>query len=202
MWLFYCWSAKQHIMIITDIIALISGYLFGFGIAGLLIVIIYKRNAIDWDILARTYSRAWVNPLAQKRIQNAVLYSKGRPAKSYNGLVTIGLFQDGVGFRLNSFLAPFHRPIFVPYADLRGYKQDWYLNVASTELGFEKVPSMRLIMPAAQVDWIESATKGKIFVLEQYPPHDNWPWMTRIASLILAGMTLCVALIWLSKVLH
>ena len=135
-----------------DIIQHIFNTLLGLVMVGCLLAFIYKRDAVDWEKLQAAYGQAWTPPIEKKRFQTMILYSEGRPAKSYKGLLTIGLYPDGIGIRPFKWLVPFQMPIFVPYCDIEGWKQKWFIDAASTELAFRETSAMRIIMPADQVE--------------------------------------------------
>ncbi|MFN7165266.1 MAG: hypothetical protein ACK4P2_10665 [Hyphomonas sp.] len=175
-----------------DLISSLLALLPGLVIAGGLMAFIYKRDAVDWEKLAAVYGREVTGHLARRRFNNMILYSEGRPAKSYKGVVTIDLHPDGIGLKPFPFLVPFQKPIFVPFADIEGWKQTWYLDSKSTELAFRKAPQMRLIMPTSQVDWIRSVAEDGFSVSEDRPPHGHWPWATYVSALVFGVLTLGV----------
>jgi hypothetical protein len=107
----------------TDLIGQAFSLTLGGVIAFALLRMIYRRHASDWEQLVSVYGRDWQAPAARKRFGDMLLYSEGRPLKSYNSLLEIGLYEDGVALRPNRFLIPFHRPIFVPYTDIQGWDQ-------------------------------------------------------------------------------
>lgn len=158
-------------------------------VAGMLIFI-YKRFAIDWAPLAETYGRRWQKPVMKKRFANLVLYSEGRPARAYKGIVALGLHADGIALRPNQFLAPFHPPIFVPYGDINGWNQVWYIDGKSTELTFDKVPASRLIMPREQIEWMLSLDPGAASISPDRPPHGTRPWASSLIALGMGAMGL------------
>ncbi len=171
-------------MSLADIIGKIMTGAFGLAFVSALLVFVYKRHAMDWDQLVRVYGRPWQTPLAERRFQNLVLYSEGRFAKSYASLLTIGLYDQGLGLRLSPIFAPFHAPIFIPYTDIQGWKQIWYVNADSVELAFSKLPDMRLIMPADQVDWIKAGTThAPIEISDTRPAHGHWPSVSYAAAI-------------------
>jgi hypothetical protein len=159
----------------------------------------YKRDAVDWDRIASIYGRDWKTPRLYKRFANMILYSEGRLAKSYKGVVSIGLLDDGIALRPNGFLVPFQRPIFIPYADIQGWDQDWYVDATSTELTFRKAPQMRVIMPREQVKWMLSLAGGAVQISEARPPHGTRPWLTYIHSLVFGLASLAVIVVILIK---
>lgn len=173
-----------------DLINNILGILPGLVIAGGLLAFMYKRDAVDWEKLEAAYGSAMTQPVARRRFNNMILYSEGRPAKSYKGVIAIELYPDGMGLKPFPLLAPFQKPIFVPYADIEGWKQIWYIDAASTELAFRKTPQMRIIMPTSQVDWIRSMAEGRFEISQDRPPHGRWPWMTYVSSLAIGVLTL------------
>lgn len=182
-----------------DLLGQIVGQLFGVVIVGALILALSSRDAVDWDHLVSAYGRDWWPPRMQKRFANMILYSEGRPAKSYAGVIQIGLHDDGVALRPNRLLRPFQRSIFIPYEDIQGWDQGWYLDGKSTELSFRKAPHMRLIMPRDQVEWMLAHAKGTARILDARPPHGTRPWLTYITALAFGVMTLGVIIVILAK---
>ena len=165
-----------------------------------LLAFIYKRDAIDWEKLAAVYARPWETPQSRKRFANMILYSEGRPAKGYKGVIGIGLHEDGIALRPNPFLKPFQEPVFIPYAEIRGWDQPWYLDAKSTELSFSKAPQMRMIMPREQVEWMLSLdADGAARISDARPPHGTRPWLTSAAALVLGAAALVVIVVLLVK---
>lgn len=160
---------------------------FGGVIVVAMLRMIYRRHAVDWDQLVSVYGRDWRAPPLKRRIGDVVLYSEGRPAKSYNSLMQIGLYEDGVALRPNRFLVPFHRPIFVPYTDIQVWDQNWYLNAKSAELSFQKAPQMRLIMPRKQADWMLTLAGAVVPISDARPPHGTRPWRTYVLALVMGA---------------
>jgi hypothetical protein len=171
------------------------GLAFGGVIVFALLRFIYRRHAIDWEQLVSVYGRDWREPAARKRFGDMLLYSEGRPLKSYNSLLEIGLHDDGIALRPNRFLVPFHRPIFVPYTDIQGWDQSWYLNAKSAELSFQKAPHMRLIMPRKQADWMLAFGGDAARISDERPPHGTRPWRTQLSALLLGAASLFVLII-------
>lgn len=184
----------------TGLIQQMFSTAFGLAIAGGLMSLIFKRHSIDWAELERVYGREWRAPAEARSLQTMTLYSEGRPAKSYKGLLTIGLYPDGVGLHVIRLLAPFHEPLFIPYTDIRGWKQNWYLDAAASELELAGAPHMKLIMPADQAAWIAAASDGRVVMSEDRPPHGNWPWATFWSALVFGAMA--VSLIALLAARH
>lgn len=172
-------------------------FVLGVAMVAAMLVFVYKRFAIDWAPLAKVYGRRWQKPLMKKRFANLVLYSEGRPARAYKGVVSIGLYIDGIALRPNQFLAPFHPPIFVPYGDINGWNQVWYIDGKSTELTFDKVPTSRLIMPRDQVEWMLSLDPGAASISSDKPPHGTRPWASSLIALGMGamGLSLIAALV-------
>lgn len=159
---------------------------------GGILAFIYKRHAKEWEILAGAYGREWFPPLSKKQLQSLILYRKGQPARSYAAIVTIGVYEDGIGFRFFAPLAPFHAPVFVPHSDIKGWKQNWYINSDSVELAFARTPDMQLIMPASQMNWISAATNGQVSVSSDPVPNKNWPTYTFLLAVGMGVMAVLV----------
>lgn len=166
-----------------DFLGQVFGYAFGVVFVALILSVIYKAHAVDWARLVEIYGRDWQTPRLKKRFAHMILYSEGRPAKSYNSMLDIGLLEDGIALRPSRIFAPFHPPIFIPYTDIEGWSQQWYINAKSAELSFRKAPHMRMIMPRDQVEWMFSLTGLAAPVSAARPPHGKWPSLTFIAAL-------------------
>lgn len=166
-----------------DFLGQVFGFAFGVVFVAGILSVVYKVHAVDWQKLVEVYGRDWQTPRLKKRFAHMILYSEGRPAKSYNSMLDIGLLEDGIALRPSRIFAPFHPPIFIPYTDIEGWSQQWYLNAKSAELSFRKAPHMRMIMPRDQVEWMFSLTGLAAPVSAARPPHGKWPSLTFIAAL-------------------
>lgn len=182
-----------------DLVSMTMGTLGGAVMVSFMLAFIYKRHAEDWQPLARAYGRSWRTPLKSRRFANMLLYSEGRPARGYKGVIAVGVHADGIALRPNRYLVPFHGPIFVPYGDIQGWDQDWYVDAKSMELTFSRVPASRLIMPREQVEWMLSMDPGAAQISEARPPHGTRPWATYILAMGMAAMTLVVVTILLVR---
>jgi hypothetical protein len=149
-----------------------------------LLSFIYWRHAIDWQAIEQAYHRPWQEPMQMKRLQTLLLYSDGRMTKSYKGLLTLGLYRDGIGMRMNPVLVPFHRPVFIPFTDISGWTQKWFIDAKSVELSFAKVPHLRIIMPADQMDWVAGSSGGAVSISPEQPPHGKWPYASFAIAVI------------------
>jgi hypothetical protein len=176
-----------------DFLGQVFGYAFGAVFVAGILSVVYKAHAVDWEKLVRIYGRDWQAPRLKKRFAHMILYSEGRPAKSYNSMLDIGLLEEGIALRPSRIFAPFHPPIFIPYTDIEGWSQQWYVNARSAELSFRKAPHMRMIMPRDQVEWMFSLTGLAAPVSGARPPHGKWPSLTFIAAL--SGGVMAVAVL-------
>lgn len=147
-------------------------------------------------MLAGVYGRPWKTPIAVKKRRSMVLYAKGKPARTYAGILTIGVYSDGIGLKPIRSLSPFHRPIFVPFADIEGWQQRWYWDAKSVELSFIKVPSLRTIMPASQIAWVSAQGGPDIDISPEKPDTGNWPYATQLIAIfaLFQLITVCVVL--------
>jgi len=168
----------------------VFSFLFGLVFVGGLLAFIYKRHAEEWERLVAIYGRAWTAPLAKKARRSLVLYREGSPARTYAGIVTVGVYPDGIGLKPIRCLAPFHAPVFIPFSDIKGWKQSWYWDGASTELMFARAPELQMIMPETQVKWISSIGSAGVTLSEDYVPRANWPHATQA----MAVMSLCMVI--------
>lgn len=178
--------------LIQKTITFIFGAVFVVTICGF----IYKRHAEEWEVLAGIYGRSWKKPIAVKKRRSMVLYAKGKPARTYAGILTIGVYSDGIGLKPIRWLAPFHRPIFVPFTDIEGWQQRWYWDAKSVELSFVKAPSLRTIMPSSQIAWVSAQGAAGIDISPDKPDTGNWPYATQLIAIValLQVITLCVFL--------
>lgn len=184
-----------------DILNQMFGYLFaGVFVIGLM-SFVYKRDAIDWEQLVSVYGRDWQPPRLRKRFANMILYSEGRPAKSYKGIIEIGVLEAGIALRPNRILVPFQKPVYIPYSDIQGWKQGWYVDAKSAELSFRKAPQMRMIMPHDQVLWMLSLTDGAVNISAERPPHGTRPWATYIIAWVSLVLTLLLVAALIPKAL-
>lgn len=174
-----------------EILGLIFRAAFGLALVCGLLYFVYKRFAADWEDLAGIYGRPWQPPRIQKRFANLVVYSEQRPPRTYKGVVSIGLHEDGIGLRPNRWLVPFHEPVFVPYDEIKGWRQDWYLDTPSVELSLRRAPALRLIMPKHQVEWLTRFADESIPISPDRPPHGG-PWLSRGAAIVLGLLTVAM----------
>lgn len=165
-------------------------------VLGGLLFVIYKREAQCWQKLQPAYGKNWCGAVAKRHMQNLLIYSKGDFARHYPGIITIGVFPDGIGIRFMPIFAAFHRPIFVPYKDIEGWQQNWYINAKSVELSFKQEPDLRIIMPARQVSWIAEQGFANINISSEKPPTGNWPYGAFFGAMALLciALAMCVAL--------
>lgn len=168
----------------------------GGGVFVGLLWLVYSRDAHMWRYLARAYARPWAEPGEMRRLQSAVAYGKGVASKSYNGVLTIGRHADGVALRLMAPFSLFHDPIFIPFKDIRGWEQLWYLDGKSYELEFEQAPEVKLVMPAAQVAWLKENASGRMQISEERSPGEARPDIWYLVILVQGALGLSL-LVWL-----
>ena len=137
--------------------------------------LIYFRDSHYWRYLGKFYEAPWSRPLETRHFQHAVAYGEGFASKSYNGLLTIGVHELGLALRILPPFSFFHKPLFIPYSEIKGWKQFWYLNAKSYELEFQSAPDVKLVMPASQIKWLQDKSHGKIEVIAQHSPHKQRP---------------------------
>lgn len=165
----------------------------GGGIIMLVILnAVYRAHAVDWQKLASVYGRDWQAPRLYRLFADLVLYREGRPARVYKGIVSIGLLDDGIALRPNPILVPFQSPVFIPYTDIEGWDQSWYLDAKSTELSFRKAPQMRMIMPRKQVEWMLSLAGDAAQISEARPPHGAGPVLSGAMAVAAGVMAIAV----------
>ncbi len=102
-------------------------------------------------------------------MQDAVLLGLGG-YKSLKGIITIGLHSNGISFRVMPPFALFHPPLFIPYDDIRGWRTTWYLDAHSIELEFLDAPAVKMIVPAAQAEWMQTHSGRRMVLHDTEPP--------------------------------
>ena len=180
-------------MIFQSVTGLVS---LGFVIA--LLGFMYWRDACHWRYLAEAYGRTWTRPV-RTRWGNVVLYGKFPVSKSYNGITRLGLHSDGLSLKI--MIPPysiFCRPLFIPYRDIRGWDQSWYLNAKSTELELEAAPEVKIVMPREQLEWIRGMGGQEIEVTNRTSPHRDKPVLWHaylvVSFVVMIGVTAYVLL--------
>lgn len=160
-------------------------HIFGAAFAFAICAFIYKRHAREWEALAKVYGRKWARPIAVKNRRSMVLYAKDEPARTYAGIVTIGVYSDGIGLKPIRWLAPFHNPVYIPFSDIKGWQQRWYWDSKSVELAFENAPHLRIIMPRSQISWISEHGDEAIDISPEKPSTGNYPYATQFMSILM-----------------
>ncbi|MEL7429576.1 MAG: hypothetical protein AAFN43_06215 [Pseudomonadota bacterium] len=177
---------------IQDIFRTLAGFALVVG----LLYFIYHRSAFRWQYLAKSYARPWGKPLEIKHMQSVVLYGMRAGGNIHRGIVTIGIEKDGVAFKPLWFLAPFHEPLFIPYSDIRGWGQQWYLDDKSVELEFARAPEVKLLMAASEFKWIREFAGNRANITDARSPNNAKPeffyWFSLIVGLLSLGFGLVV----------
>lgn len=172
---------------------------FGLFVAAGLYGGLMYRNSERWRLLATAYGRDWEPAPAVRHMREAVLYG-GLPAfQTYKGILSVGVFPDGIAMKIMLPFGVFHPPIFVPFSDITGWQQDWYLNAASVELTFEKCPDIKILMPTSQIEWVREVAGAPFNIAPTPSPHNAFPRLahgltTAAALIILVGTVLLIVL--------
>ncbi len=161
--------------------------LFGLGVFAAFYGSMLYRTAFRWRNLAEFYERPWRETPAKRHLQSATFYGNGVALNTYNGIVTLGVHPDGLALKLLDPFSAFHPPLFVPYDEIKGHKQNWYLNSKAYELEFRQFQDIKIVMPADQVDWIQSSSGGQLDLDEQLPDHKERPDVSR-ALMVTVGL--------------
>ncbi len=147
----------------------------GFAFVLLMLGFIYKRDAVHWSYLEQAYGRPWQIP-TRERWGNAVLYGKFPVSKAYNGILKIGVHGDGLSLRIMfPPISLFCKPLFIPFRDIIGWDQTWYLNAKTVELELTGAPEVKIAMPLEQIEWIRNAGGAQIAMMNQASPHRDKP---------------------------
>ena len=161
---------------------------FAFIFGGML-----RANAYRWRYLAKSYAGEAGPALDKRNMRSAVLIGLGA-FNSLKGIITIGVHENGVSFRVMPIFSLFHKPLFVPYSDIRGWETTWYLNARSSELEFRRAPEVKVVLPAEDAEWIRSHAGHKMMLRDVSPPQGNagrgWHAVTvvhAVASLVMIG---------------
>ncbi|MEQ8825379.1 MAG: hypothetical protein RIC14_13500 [Filomicrobium sp.] len=128
-------------------------------------------------------------------MQSVVLYGQVG-YNSLKGILSIGVHNDGVSFRVMAPFALFHEPLFIPYREIRGWNTSWYLDSRSVELEFASAPDIKMIMPVEQVEWIKSYSNQRMAVSSNTHPAGEGASGWHAFAVVSAGVSL-VMLIWL-----
>ena len=164
---------------------------FGLGMfAGFFGFSLY-RDAVRWRHLAKHYAHPWIEPLETRTGQSAILYGLLPAYKAYKGILVVGANHKGIALRVMKPFSVFHQPLFIPYADIDGWQQTWYLDSKSIELSLRSVPEVKLTMPAEQIEWIQSFSGGQMALRYERSPHDakptGWYVFTIVQSVAILG---------------
>ncbi|MCP5081637.1 MAG: hypothetical protein GY948_08070 [Alphaproteobacteria bacterium] len=161
--------------------------LIGLSVGGGALYLIYFRDSHYWRYLGEFYESPWNRPMETRHFQHAVAYGEGFASKSYNGLLTIGVHELGLALRILPPFSFFHKPLFIPYSEIKGWTQLWYLNSKSYELEFQSAPNVKLVMPASQIKWLQEKSQGQMEVINKHSRHKQRPniWY---AIIILQGL--------------
>lgn len=152
-----------------------------------------RANAFRWRYLAKSYAEKAGSVLDKRSMRSAVLIGLGA-FNSLKGIITIGVHENGVSFRVMPIFSLFHEPLFVPYSDIRGWETTWYLDARSSELEFRLAPEVKMVLPAADAEWIRDHAGKKIVLRDVSPPQGKagraWHAITVVhafASMVMIG---------------
>lgn len=175
---------------LIEIIQKMMSLAFGLGIVVGLMSLVGFRSSFRWRYLADHYGPPADQPTIEKQFQNAILYGHGVAYNSYNGIVTIGVLNGGIALRLFKPFSFFHKPLFIPFTDIKGWKQRWFLNTPSIELEFAKAPDVKVVMPKDQVDWLHETMDASLSISGDLPPENKRPDFSYASTLALGGLSL------------
>ena len=171
--------------------SLIAGYAF----VAFLVVRLYKKRSIFWNHLETTYSTSYKAP-TQERWGQAVMYGHFFAARIIKTQVKIGANNDGISLRAIFPLdALFRKPLFIPYRDIRGWDESWFINSKTVELDLLAVPEVKIAMPRDEVEWIKNVSGGKFMLMGQNPPQKTRPtiWYMFAIFFVLAFIPMTIA---------
>lgn len=131
-----------------------------------------RATAYRWRHLAQSYAGETGPALDTRHGRSAVLMGLGA-FQSIKGIMTIGVHEHGVTFRVMRIFSAFHEPLFVPYSDIKGWRTTWYLNAKSSELEFRRSPDVKVILPTEDAEWIKGYARGTMMLRDIRPAHGN-----------------------------
>lgn len=170
--------------------------LIGFAFVGGFLAFMWKRMAFRWDYLATHFGQPWTNPPAFKLMQNGIIYGLGGVSQSYSGILSIGVFANGIGFKVVQPFGLFHTPLFVPFDQIKAWNQDWYINADSVELEFPNAPEVKIIMPKDQIDWIHEQSRGGLAMPMDASPNQTDIGLWKALAGFYIGMTILAILFY------
>lgn len=130
---------------------------------------ILYATARRWRYLSMSYAGSPDQPIEKRSLQSAILLGLGG-YNSIKGIITIAAHRTGVSFRILPPFNIFHEPLFIPYADIRGWQTTWYLDAQSTELEFRRAPDVKMIVSAEQAEWIKKHSGQRLELHDTPPP--------------------------------
>lgn len=165
---------------------------FGYSVFFFLFFGMLWRNACRWRNLAQYYAGDSGRLHDQRNLQSAVLLGMGG-FNSLKGILKIGVNEKGVSFRVMKPFSLFHAPLFIPFADIRGWKTSWYLDAPSTELEFRRAPEIKIVVPSEQAEWIQSMAGQKMMLRDVPPPRGKAGQGWRTFIIVHGGIMLVMA---------
>lgn len=135
-------------------------HLFGLSVFCAIFGGMWWATARRWRYLAKSYAADGHahgqsgSPHDKRHMQTLILIGLGG-FNSLKGIVTMEAHSSGLLLRIMPPFSFCHKPLFIPYSDINGWKTTWYLNAPSTELAFRSSPDVKAIMPAEQAEWVK-----------------------------------------------
>jgi len=180
--------------------------IFGFAVFIFIYGGMQRANARRWRHLAQVYAatadeRAHNHSSHKRSMQSIVLLGLGG-FNSLKGIVTIAAHKDGVSLRVMAPFSLFHAPLFIPYRDIQGWSTSWYLDAPSTELGFRRVPDVKMVMSQDQAEWIRGFAGQQMVVRDTAPPQgkagQGWRAFALVHAVIVVAGIGWLGVHWLS----
>lgn len=145
---------------------------FGLLVFAALLGGMLRAKAYRWRYLAQIYGGEAGPVIDTRSMRSAVFIGLGA-FNSLRGVITIGIHERGVSFRVMPLFSLFHDPFWVPYRDIRGWKTTWYLDAPSSELEFRRAPDVKLVVSADDAAWIQRHSGHAMPLSDQPPPHGS-----------------------------
>jgi hypothetical protein len=132
--------------------------LIGFTVAFGAFYWAWRSQAHYWRKMANVYAvRKWPkSPNGQKHMEAVILFGSRWTWRSYAGITIVAVTDDGIWLKLYPPFSWLHKPIMLPFNDLKVMQTEWYLNSSSFELIASYVRDIRIVITGDLLDWISA----------------------------------------------
>lgn len=175
--------------------------LLGVAFVAYLLHRVYWADAVHWRYLAQSYGRRWAS--ADNAFQgHLIIYGKYPLSRGYNGIARFAVHPDGVSVKV--VMPPqslYCEPLCLPFSELKGWKQTWYINDESVELELRNAPDVKLVMPLSQIEKIQSIAGQTMHVSREMSPNQAkpviwWAFLIALPVYVFSHMGILAAIKW------